>query len=94
MQGPHPLYSVVVVQKVGVLCKSCRQGIEIDDDYIPGLRTTEIAAQLYQSFQWHFPRRVALGSVPRQWEKTLTCGSCASAHTYTTSDLCLFDEQP
>jgi len=42
----RPMYSVAVAQKLGVLCKSCRTGIEIDDEYFPGTRAQKAVADL------------------------------------------------
>jgi len=77
------MYSIVVAQKPGVLCRSCGRAIEIDDDYIPGIRGAEMAASLYGHIHKH----------PRPWQKTLTCGNpdCGKTHTYTTGDLRLYD---
>jgi hypothetical protein len=81
------MYSVVVARKVGVLCKSCGKGIEIDDDYLPGIRGAEIAASLYK-----------LSAKPvssiRPWQKTLTCENpnCRETHAYGTGDLRLYDD--
>jgi predicted RNA-binding Zn-ribbon protein involved in translation (DUF1610 family) len=86
-----PLYSVVVAQKPGVLCKSCGKGIEIDDEYVPGIRGAVLAASLYQ-----VARPVEgsiLSSAIRPWQKTLSCANpdCGKTHTCRTDDLCLYD---
>jgi predicted RNA-binding Zn-ribbon protein involved in translation (DUF1610 family) len=85
------MYSVVVAQKPGVLCKSCGKGIEIDDEYIPGIRGAELAASLYTVSK---PVEVKIvDSVIRPWQKTLTCTNpnCGKTHTYRTDDLRLYD---
>ena len=87
----RPLYSVIVAQKPGVLCKSCGKGIEIDDEYIPGIRGAELAASLYRASR---PvERKIVDSVIRPWQKTLTCANpdCGKTHTYRTDDLRLYD---
>ena len=86
------MYSGVVAQRPGVLCKSCGKGIEIDDEYIPGIRGAEMAA-----FYEHFPKSVERGvadSASRPWQKTLTCENpdCGKTHTYKTDDLRLYDD--
>ncbi len=90
------MYSVVVAQKPGVLCKSCGKGIEIDDEYIPGIRGAELAASLYGHFYKHFSKPVEgkiVDSAIRPWQKALTCGNpdCGETHTYRTDDLRLSD---
>jgi predicted RNA-binding Zn-ribbon protein involved in translation (DUF1610 family) len=85
------MYSVVVAQKPGVLCKSCGKGIEIDDEYIPGIRGAELAASLYTVSK---PVEVKIvDSVIRPWQKTLTCTNpnCGKTDTYRTDDLRLYD---
>jgi hypothetical protein len=79
------IYSVVVTQKVGVLCKNCGTGIEIDDEYLPGIRGAEMAASFYQRFS-------KPASMVRPWQKLLTCGNpnCRATHTYRTEDLRLY----
>jgi hypothetical protein len=90
------MYSVVVAQKLGVLCRSCGRGIEIDDEYIPGARVAEIAASLYGPFCKRIKsvERETVGPVDRPWQKTLTCGNpdCGKTDTYRTDDLRLYDE--
>jgi hypothetical protein len=84
---------VVVAQKPGVLCKSCGKGIEIDDDYLPGIRGAEMAASFYK----RIPKPVGgqiVDSAIRPWQKILTCHNpdCRETHTYGTDDLCLYDD--
>jgi len=85
------MYSVVVAQKPGVFCKSCGKGIEIDDEYIPGIRGAEMAASLYTVSKPVDGKLV--DSAIRQWQNTLTCANpdCRKTHTYGTDDLRLFD---
>jgi len=79
-----------------VLCKSCGKGIEIDDEYIPGIRGAEMAASLYKPFYKLFSKPIEgkiVDSVIRPWQKTLTCENrdCGKTHTYRTDDLRLYD---
>jgi predicted RNA-binding Zn-ribbon protein involved in translation (DUF1610 family) len=85
------MYSVVVAQKTGVRCKSCGQGIEVDDDYIAGIRGAEMAASLYKSSKPAGGNIVSSAIAP--WQKTLTCPhpDCGTTHLYRTDDLCLYD---
>ena len=85
------MYSVVVAQKPGVLCKSCGKGIEIDDEYIPGIRGAELAASLYKVSKPVEGKTV--DSAIRPWQRTLTCANldCGKTHTYKTDDLRLCD---
>jgi len=89
------MYSVAMAQKPGVLCKSCGKGIEIDDEYIPGIRGAELAASLYTPFYEHSSQQEGRISdfVIRPWQKTLTCVNpdCGKTHTYRTDDLRLYD---
>ena len=89
------MYSVAMAQKPGVLCKSCEKGIEIDDEYIPGIRGAEMAASLYTpSYEYSSkPEGKISDSVIRPWQKILTCANpdCARTHTYRTDDLRLYD---
>jgi hypothetical protein len=85
------MYSVVVALKPGVLCKSCGKGIEIDDEYIPGIRGAEMAASLYTVSR---PvKGKIVDSVIMPWQKTLTCANpdCRKTHTYGVDDLRLYD---
>jgi hypothetical protein len=81
------MYSVAMAQKLGVFCRSCGKGIEIDDDYLPGIRGAELAARLYK----HLYKPV---SAIRPWQKTLTCENpdCREAHTYGADELRLYDD--
>ncbi len=80
------MYIVVMARKVGVICKGCARGIEIDDEYVPGIRGAEVAARLYSPF--------ALKSPALAWEETLTCGNpdCGETHEYSSEDLRLYNE--
>jgi hypothetical protein len=86
------LYSVVVAQKPGVLCKSCGRGIEVDDDYLPGIQGAEMAASLYGHFSTLAEEKI-VDSAIRPWQKALTCENpdCRKTYTYGTDDLCLYD---
>jgi hypothetical protein len=89
------MYSVVVAPKVGVICKGCGRGIEIDDEYVPGIRGVQFALKSQPSppgtsLTDHLVRALRSGA----WEKTLTCGNpdCAKTYEYRSEDLRLFDE--
>jgi hypothetical protein len=91
------MYSVVVAQKLGVLCKSCGKGIELDDEYIPGIRGAQMAASLYSHFYKHFlksAKQRVVDSANQPWQKTLTCANpgCGKTHTYKTDNLRLYDD--
>jgi len=77
-----------VAFRVGVICQSCRRNIEVEDEYIPGLRTVEMAAALYQPIGTHSP-----DSVNVAWRGTMTCGNpdCGKTHGYRDDDLLLYD---
>ncbi len=81
------MYSVVVAYRVGVICKSCRWKIEVEDEYIRGVRATEMAAALYKPSGKGFPDFVDA------WQKTLTCGNpdCGKTREYRSDDLLLYD---
>ena len=88
---------MIVAQRTGVLCKGCGKGIEIDDEYIPGIRAAQMAAGLYGHFYKHFlksARQGVIDSDKKPWQKTLTCATpgCGKPHTYTTEDLRLYDD--
>jgi hypothetical protein len=85
------MYSVAVAQKLGVLCKSCRTGIEIDDEYLPGIRGAEMAASFYKVSRPVEGKIV--DSVIGSWQQTLTCANpdCGKSHTYRADDLRLYD---
>ena len=90
------MYSVVVAQKLGVLCKSCGKGIEIDDEYLPGIRCAQMAS-LYGPSYKHFLKPTkpgALDSTNKPWQKSLTCANpgCGKTRTYETDDLRLYDD--
>src|SRR5437667_12800102 len=73
----------------GVHCKSCGNEIEIDDDYVRGIRGVQMAANLYMHLSTK--AKVAASRI-RPWRKTLTCENpaCRETHTYGTDDLCLY----
>jgi hypothetical protein len=74
------------------MCKSCGGAIEIEDEYIPGIRATEMAAVLYAGFSRAAGEQSAGGDTT--WRKTLTCGNsrCGNMHEYRSDDLLLFDD--
>ena len=82
------MYSVAVAYRVGVICRSCRRRIEIEDEYIRGIQAVEMAAALYKPVPTDFP-----DSVNVSWQETLTCGNpdCGRTHKYCTDDLLLYD---
>jgi hypothetical protein len=97
MAATHsPMYSGVVAQRVGVICKGCAEGIEIDDEYIPGIQGAEVAARLYSPFALKFFMRSGPTLIDRNtaWEKKLTCGNpdCGETHGYRSDDLRLYDD--
>ena len=87
------MYSVAMPQKLGVFYRSCGKGIEIDDDYLPGIRGAELAARLYKHLYKPVEARV-LDSAIGPWQKTLTCENpdCRETHTYGVDDLRLYDD--
>jgi hypothetical protein len=78
-----------VARKAGVICKSCGEGIEVEDEYIPGIRGAEVAASLYRSIGG---RNVDF--VNRAWHTTLICRNpdCRQTHEYAGSDLLLYND--
>ena len=82
------MYSVVVAQKAGVICKSCGEAIEIEDDYIPGIRGAAVAASLYKAAGGR-----TVDFVNRAWQKILICGNphCGKTHEYRGDNLLLYD---
>jgi hypothetical protein len=60
--------------------------MEIDDEYIPGIRGAKMAARLY-SATTVIDRSAA-------WERTLTCGNpdCGETHEYRSDDLLLYED--
>jgi len=82
------MYSVVVAHKVGVICKSCGERIEVEDQYIAGVPATEMAV-------FYTPVRKSFAAVVNVvWQKTLTCGNpdCGKNHEYRGEDLLLYDD--
>jgi hypothetical protein len=57
-----------MAQKLGVLCKSRGKGIEVEDDYLPGIRGAELAASLYEHLSKEAEEKV-VGSAIRPWRK-------------------------
>lgn len=82
------MYIVVVVYRVGVICRRCGSKIEIEDEYVAGVRAAEMAA-LYQ------PAGRKSDVVNTAWQKTLTCGNswCRKTFRYRREDLLLYDGQ-
>jgi hypothetical protein len=78
-----------VAQKAGVVCKGCGDRIEVEDEYIPGIRGAEVAARLYRP-----SRGGSVDFVNRAWHTTLICGNpdCRQTHDYTASDLVLYND--
>ena len=81
--------SIAVARKAGVICKSCGDGIEVEDEYIPGMQGTGVAASWYQP-----SRAKSVDFVNRAWRTTLLCGNpdCRQTHEYTASDLVLYND--
>jgi hypothetical protein len=79
---------LVVAHKVGVICNSCGERIEVEDEYIPGVRASEMAV-FYKPV-----RAVFADAVNVAWQKTLTCGNpdCGQTHAYGRDDLLLYDQ--
>ena len=79
---------VLVAKKAGVICRSCGEGIEIEDEYIPGIRGAEVAAGFYGPV-----RGRPVDFVNRTWQRTVTCGNpaCGRTHEYGGDDLVIFD---
>lgn len=82
---------MAVALKVGVTCKSCGGVIEIEDEYVRGIRPIEMATVLYAGF--HEPAGEEAADVKIAWRKTLTCekSDCRKTHSYRSEDLLLFD---
>ena len=78
-----------MAHKIGVICKNCGERIQIEDEYIPGIRGTDIAASLYQ-----MAGERTLDFVNRTWQETLICQNpdCRQTHEYTASDLRLYND--
>jgi predicted RNA-binding Zn-ribbon protein involved in translation (DUF1610 family) len=77
----------MVAHKVGVICRSCGERIEIEDEYIRGVRAADMAAALYKPIGKTPPDFVAVA-----WEKAVTCGNpdCGRTHAYRGDDLVLY----
>jgi hypothetical protein len=76
-----------VAYKIGVICKNCGETIQIEDEYIPGIRGAQIAASLYKSVAGR-----TSDFVNRAWQKMFICENpdCRQTHKYTGSDLLLY----
>ncbi len=66
--------------------------MEIDDEYVPGIRATEMAAVLYAGFHGDTPE--ASPVVKATWSRTLACAKsdCGEVHEYRSGDLLLFED--
>ena len=83
------MYSVGVAFKMGVICRSCRHEVEVQAEYVRGLRTTQMAAALYTPVKSHVPEFVNL-----EWLETLTCENpdCGETYRYNGNDLLLYED--
>jgi hypothetical protein len=86
--GKWLMYRVVVAYKVGVICRSCGRRIEIEDEYIRGVRAVEMAAVFYKPVAEKFADFASVA-----WQQTLSCGNpgCGKTHEYRGDDLLLYD---
>jgi hypothetical protein len=82
------MYRVVVAYKVGVICRSCGRRIEIEDEYIPGIRAREMAAAFYKPVAEKFADYANTA-----WQQILTCGNpdCGKTDEYSGDDLLIYD---
>ena len=82
------MYSLMVAYRVGVICRSCRREIEVEDEYVRGVRAVEMAAALYKPIGKGLPDFVSAA-----WQQTLTCGNpdCGKTNEYRGDDLLLYD---
>ena len=80
---------MVVAYRVGVICRDCRGRIEVEDEYIRGVRAIEMAAALYKPIAKNSP-----DFVNAAWQGTLTCGNpdCGKTHQYRGDDLLVYDD--
>jgi|CZKX01.1.fsa_nt_gi hypothetical protein len=78
---------MMVAHKVGVICRSCGEGIEIEDEYIRGVRAADMAAALYKPIGKTPPDFVTMA-----WQEALTCAhpDCGTTHEYGGDDLVLY----
>jgi len=74
--------------RLGVSCKSCRCPVEVEDEYIHGIRAAEMAAALYKSVGREFSDFRNF-----EWRKTKICGNpgCRKTHDYTVDDLLVYN---
>jgi hypothetical protein len=77
----------LMAHKIGVICKSCSEAIEVEDQYVPGIRGVEMAENLYKPM-----KKSGSELANRAWRKTLVCGNpgCRRPHNYDGSDLRLY----
>jgi len=82
------MYRVVVAYKVGVICRKCGWRIEIEDEYIRGVRAMEMAAALYKPAPEKFANFANVA-----WKQILTCGNpdCGKTDGYRGDELLLYD---
>lgn len=75
--------------RVGVTCKGCGEKVEVEDEYIPGIRAKDLAATLYQPISGRI-----VDFVNREWRKTLICENrdCRQTHEYMCSDLRVYND--
>jgi hypothetical protein len=79
----------VVAYKVGVICRSCGNRLEIHDEYIRGIPAPEMAASLYKlDVEKHADFAKAA------WQETLTCANpdCRRTDAYRGDDLLLYND--
>ncbi len=74
--------------KVGVICRSCGWRIEIEDEYIQGIRATEMAGALYKAGVEKFADFANVA-----WRRILTCGNpdCGKTDEYRGDELVVYD---
>ena len=75
----------MVAHKIGVICKSCGERTEVEDEYIPGIRATEMGA-------FYKPLGKQLADVVNVvWQKALSCEiRVAGKPTSTEVTICSF----
>jgi hypothetical protein len=68
-----------------------QEKIEVEDEYIPGIRGAELAASLYQPITGR-----VINLVNSAWRKSLICPNpeCRQTHEYTGGDLLLYNDHP
>jgi len=92
-----------MARKIGVLCAGCGKQIEIDDEYVPGIRGGQLATNVglpeqIEIVYKNLPKSIQ-AKIPhlaiRPWQKTLTCENpdCRQTHAYGSRDLRLYDDE-